>query len=253
MAKIFYYDSVGLSDLSSGSIMAGTHSGTTFSPSAGAVTNEHRIKDQSIGHGVSSFDAGDCIRIDFGGALSTASDFMLIYHASADVDDLIIYTASSATATGSGAFSDSSSTAGWNLLSFGNSNRYLFIESSTGAFTGGLSEVIIGTKLTFENEPDIGIATQEMFATDINKSYGGVEYANKRHEPQSTWTLNFSNISQTFRNNLASMEADITNYKKFVYYDDSAYHYVRLDAPIKFTEVAYQRFSASLKLREQLS
>ena len=111
----------------------------------------------------------------------------------------------------------------------------------------------MGVPLEFENEPDMGIATQEIFGTDINKSYGGVEYANKKHEPQSTWTLNFSNISQTFRNNLAPMEADVTNYKKLVYYDDSAYHYVRLDAPIKFTEVAYQRFSASLKLREQLS
>ena len=112
----------------------------------------------------------------------------------------------------------------------------------------------IGSALTFENEPDIGIATYcKSFATDLNTSLGGVEYANKRHEPKTTWQLNFSNISQTFKNNLVSFEQDVTNFKKFVYYDDSSYHYVRLDSPIKFTEVAFERFSASLKLREQLS
>ena len=127
-----------------------------------------------------------------------------------------------------------------------------FIESQEGGFAG-LTEIIIGTKLEFENEPDIGIATQEIFGTDLNTSLGGVEYANKRHEPKTTFQLNFSNISQTFKNNLVSFEQDVTNFKKFVYYDDSTYHYVRLDSPIKFTEVAFQRFSASLKLREQLS
>ena len=250
MAKTFYYDSVGLLDLSSGSITAGTVSGTTFSVAAGEVTNEHYLKDMSIGHGVTSFDNNDCIRIDFGSAIT--ADFVLHYMTTANSLDMIIYKSSNATSSLSAFTTDAAHTVGWNINSITIDTRYVFIESAESAFAG-MTELVIGTKLAFENEPDTGIATQEIFGTDINKSYGGVEYANKKHEPQSTWTLNFSNISQTFRNNLASMEADVTNYKKFVYYDDSAYHYVRLDAPIKFTEVAYQRFSASLKLREQLS
>lgn len=250
MAKVFYYDSAGITEAT---ITGGTHSGTTFAVDTPEVTNEHYIIDMSIAGGVTSFDAGDCIRIDFGAALSTATDFLLHYNTSSDVDDLIIYTASHATATGSGVFNDSASAVGWNLCSFGNSNRYVFIESATGAFTGGLTEIIMGTKLTFEHEPDLGGSTQEKFATDINISYGGVEYANKRHEAQSTWTLNFKNISQTFKDSLASMEASVTDYKKFVYYDGSAYNYVRLGGPINFIEVAYQRYSASIKLREQLS
>ena len=48
MAKIFYYDSVGLLDLSSGSVTAGAYSGGNFSVSAGNVTNEHYIYDQSL-------------------------------------------------------------------------------------------------------------------------------------------------------------------------------------------------------------
>ena len=249
-AKVFYYDSSGTSEAT---ITGGTHTGTTFTVAVTEVTNEHYINDMSIAGGITSVGAGDCIRIDFGDTISPTADFLLIYNTIADNDDLIIYTSASATATGGGSFAHSASTVGWNLLAFGNSSRYMFIESSSGTFTGGLTEIIHGDKLTFENEPDIGGSTQLKFATDINTSYGGVEYANKRHNPQSTYTLNFKNISQTFKDALATMEAVITDYKKFVYYDGSDYNYVRLDGPINFIEVAHQRYSASIKLREQLS
>ncbi len=253
MAKIFYYDSVGLLDRPSSAVTAGAYSSGSFSVAASNVTNEHYIKDQSIAQAVTSFDDEDTIRIDLGSA--KAIDFTLIYMKASDSQPLKIYQSTAATSSlvEIGSIGDSELSTGWNLEAFSSATkRYWFIRSSDGQ-VANMSEVIFGTKLTFENEPDIGIAQQEIFATDINKSYGGVEYANKRHNPQSTWTLNFANISSTFKGNLASMELDTTNYKKFVYYDGSAYHYVRLDAPIKFTEVAYQRFSASLKLREQLS
>ena len=251
MAKTFYYDSVNLSDAT---ITAGTHSSTTFTVSASAVTNEHHIIDQSIGQAVTSYDLNDMIRIDLGSSYSGSIDFLLHHNKSTsdETDNLGFYNASSSTNTGSLTHLDTTTTSGWNIQNISNSNRYQFIESQEGGFSG-LTEIIIGTKLEFENEPDIGIATQEIFATDLNTSLGGVEYANKRHEPKTTFQLNFSNISETFKNNLVSFEQDVTNFKKFVYYDDSSYHYVRLDSPIKFTEVAFQRFSASLKLREQLS
>ena len=120
----------------------------------------------------------------------------------------------------------------------------------------GLTEVILGKKLAFEINPDVGIGEQEIFGTDINTSIGGVEYAVKRHEPKSTRSMNFGNISETFKNNLQTMESHVQNYKKFVYSEDGttgAFHYVRLDSPIKIQEVAFQRYSASFTLREQLS
>jgi len=250
MAKKFYYDNV---DLLNATITAGTLSGTTFSTSASAITNEHYINDQSIGHAVSSFDLDDAIKIDFG---SDKSITHVLSHNNStldETDNLIIYYSSSASDIGSAFAINLTSPVGWDLVSGSSqSARYWYIRSSQGTHAG-LTEVIMGVPLEFENEPDIGIATQEIFATDLNTSLGGVEYANKRHEPKTTWQLNFSNISETFKNNLVSFEQDVTNFKKFVYYDDSSYHYVRLDSPIKFTEVAFQRFSASLKLREQLS
>ncbi len=250
MAKKFYYDSVNLIEAT---ITAGTLSGTTFSTSASAITNEHYINDQSIGHAVSSFDDEDVIRIDFGSA-KTITDVLTYNNSTSDeTNDLWVYYSSSASDIGTVYAINATSPPAWDLVSpSSQSARYWYLRSEDGVFSG-LTEVIMGVPLEFENEPDIGIATQEIFATDLNTSLGGVEYANKRHEPKTTFQLNFSNISQTFKNNLVSFEQDVTNFKKFVYYDDSTYHYVRLDSPIKFTEVAFQRFSASLKLREQLS
>ena len=250
MAKIFYYDSI---DLTDATITAGAYSSGSFSVSASNVTNEHYITDQSLGQSVTSFDDEDTIRISLTSA--KAVDFALIYMKADDSQPLKIYQSTSATAslTEIASIGTSELTSGWNLESFSSATKqYWFLRANDGSITD-MSEVIIGSKLAFENEPDIGIATQEMYATDINTSLGGVEYANKRHEPKSTWQLNFSNISQTFKNNLVSFEQSVTNFKKFLYYDDSSYHYVRLDSSIKFTEVAFQRYSASLKLREQLS
>ena len=252
MAKKFYYDSVNLSDAT---ISAGTYNSSTnvFTLSNTQVTNEHYIIDQSIAQAVTSFGDEDMIRIDLR-ADYTVSDIILYNNGAKDFNDLFVYGGSSGTSNLNLRLELNTTFAGWNAntLTSSSSFRYWFLRSEDGSYDG-LTEVILGVPLTFENEPDIGIATQEIFATDLNTSLGGVEYANKRHEPKTTWQLNFSNISQTFKNNLVSFEQDVTNFKKFVYYDDSSYHYVRLDSPIKFTEVAFERFSASLKLREQLS
>ena len=52
---------------------------------------------------------------------------------------------------------------------------------------------------------------------------------------------------------LEALNANIQDWKKFIYYDDTNYHYVRLVNPIEFTEVAPNVFSANVSLREQLA
>ena len=247
MAKTFYYDSVGLTEAT---ITAGTISGTTMTVSAGAITNEEYIIDSSIAQALSSFGNNDIIRIDFSDVIS--ANFVLHYVKTANSLDFAICKSSHATNSVSVLATDAASTVGWNLNLVAIDTRYVFLASTEGTFAD-LTEVIIGTKLDFENEPDIGGSTQRVFATDTNISLGGVEYASKRHEAQNGWTLNFKNISETFKNNLSSMENKVQDFKKFVYYDGTNYNYVRLANSISFVEVAHQRYSASIKLREQLS
>lgn len=253
MAKIFYYDSAGISDAI---ITAGTFSAPTFTASSGAITGEHKINDQSIAEAVSGFSDEDMIRINFGSAKTVSK--ILKYNTIAETDDLWWYRSDSATDTGSNggvwAF-DNDTPAGWDTITgTQDTKQYWFIRSEeTSSVFSGLAEVIMGVPLEFEVEPDIGINTSEQFGTITNVSLGGIEYSYKKHNPRSTWTLNFKNISKTFRDNLASMEQNVTDFKKFVYYDDTNYNYVKLNGPLTFTEVAFERYSVSIKLIEQLS
>ena len=252
MAKKFYYESV---NILNATITEGDHdtSDGTFTVTSSDISNEHAIADQSLSLAVTNMDNEDTIRIDFGSTVTVTDVLTYNNSTTQEEDDLGWYYNSSGTNLGTLFGSNQQFPPGWDLVSASSQTARYWYARSIHADYAGLAEVIMGVPLEFENEPDIGIATQEIFATDLNTSYGGVEYANKRHEPKTTFQLNFSNISQTFKNNLVSFEQNVTNFKKFVYYDDSSYHYVRLDSPIKFTEVAFQRFSASLKLREQLS
>ena len=250
MAKIFYYDSA---DMSDAIITAGTQSSSTFSASASAIANEHRINDQSIAEAVSGFNDEDVIRINFGSAKTVDR---ILYHNNGTVDetdDLLIYYSSSATDIGTAWASNGISPPGWDIsIASSQTAQYWYIRSSSGTFTG-LTEIIMGAHLDFEVEPDIGISNSEIFGTNINTSLGGIEYAYKKHNPKSVWNINFKNISQTFKDNLSSFEQNVTNFKKFVYYDGTNYNYVRLNKTIRFTEVAFQRYSASIELVEQLS
>ena len=250
MAKIFYYDSA---DMSDAIITAGTLSGSTFSASAGAITNEHRINDQSIAEAVSGYGDEDAIRINFGSAKTVTH---ILYHnnsSSDETNDIFVYYSSSATDYGTPWAINGTSPPGWDISQASSQTaQYWYFRSEDGVYSG-LTEIIMVVPLTFEVEPDIGISNSEIFGTNINTSLGGIEYAYKKHNPKSVWNINFKNISQTFKDNLSSFEQNVTNFKKFVYYDGTNYNYVRLNKTIRFTEVAFQRYSASIELVEQLS
>ena len=257
MAKTFYYDSVDLLESAIIEASATGGAGNVTSISAGdTLTTPEASTDQSLATSVGSFAQNDVLQYNLGSA--KAVDFLAVYFSSEETDDIDLEfdTASDGYSEGESLDLDTTFSVGWTVSEFSEqTKRYWRIISRTGDITG-LSQVILGKKLAFEINPDIGISEIEEFGTDVNTSIGGVEYAIKRHEPKSTFSMNFSNISQTFKNNLQSMEAQVQNYKKFIYSEDGtsgAFHYVRLESPIQFEEVAYQRYSASFTLREQLS
>ena len=69
------------------------------------------------------------------------------------------------------------------------------------------------------------------------------------------WEISFSNLTETDKTNFESMrDAISTNFLKFLYYDDSSYHWVRaLSGSFEFTEVAYQAYNMNVKMIEQLA
>jgi hypothetical protein len=254
MAKTFYYDSVGLLE---SSINDGTKtSGPDDFSDASTITNESRIIDQNISLASTDWANTDALQFDLGSAKTV--NFLALYFNATEGDDVsLYYSTASDTITGTAVDITDEISSGWTVSAFSNqSKRYWILASESGGGITGLTEAIIGGKLEFEMNPDVGIGEQEIYGTSLVRSLGGAEYANKLHDPISTISMNFSNVSSTFKDSLQSMEAQVTDYKKFIYSEDGTtgpFHYVRLDGPISYSEVAYQRYSASFTLREQLS
>ena len=250
MARQFIYDSVGLSE---STLDDGTASGTTFSDSS-SVTNESRAIDMSIATTFTSFDTNDTLRFNVGSDNSSkTANCIALYYTSAHGHDFKVYRGSSATAMGTEILNKTDNLLeGWNIIDFTEtSGQYWFLRSTTGTIDD-ITEVIIGTKYTFDVNPELNSKIGEEFNTDIIKSYTGREYANKRNDPKTTWSFTFSNLLSSQKTTLEALNANVQDWKKFIYYDDTAYHYVRLVNPIEFTEVAPNVFSANVSLREQL-
>lgn len=262
MAKTFYYDDKDMLGLTLTEGAFGI-SGGVLAFSAGDVTsNQERLNDQSTATAISSFsnvnaNGGDAIVIPFG--TNRKIDFIAVYMSAAETHDLK-FAKEGSTDNQFDEITDAHFTStfsvGWALKEFTEvvSDNYMIY-----TFNGDieyLTEVIIGSKLEFEFNPEIGMGEVESFNTEVNTSIGGIEYAVKIGNPRTTMTMDFSSISSTFKDSLQSMEAEVQDYKKFIYSENGAtgpFHYVRLDGPINFKEVSYQRYSATITLIEQLS
>ena len=247
MAKSFIYDSIGFSEAT---VQAGTASGSTFTPSSGAVTDEHRATDQSIGSAITSFNVQDTIRFDLGS--SQTANVIAVNFNGEETDQFKVYTGASTTAMGTAILTDdfTMTGSGWDVFTLSGTGQYWFLRSADDTFLN-MTEVIIGTKYDFDVNFDLNNKIGEEFGTDVMTSYGGQEYANKRHEPKTTWNWNWSNISSSMKTSLESVRDSVQDHKKFIYYDETNYHYVRMSG-LDFTEVAYQRYSTNISLREQL-
>lgn len=251
MAKQFIYDSVGTLEAT---LVDGTSDGSTFS-SSNTISNESRFIDGSIATSPTSFGNGDAIRLDFGS--SVAASAVALYFTDSETNDIIIYASdnsnqSSATtiATLSTAFS-----AGWSVTTFTEATkRYWFLRSSNGT-VDNLAEVIIGKVYTFDQEPNVGAKTGVLPGNTVHKSIGGQEYGFKKHEPLKFWDYKFDFLGSSAKTNLESFRDAVDNgFKKFVYYDGSSYHWVRMsEDSLNFTEVLPSIYNTSIKLHQQIS
>jgi len=263
MAKSFIYP-VATATITDGAYGVSINGGTTYGfASSNTVTNEHRISDDSIGSAVSSYgsDVNDTIQFDLGG--SYACDVIAIYLSAASTANLALYYSSSAINMGTDSSDPSvplatspsmltNHDAGWNIRTFTEiTDRYWYVRAIGGDITP--SEIIIGKKYDFDANPDINSKFGEEFNTDINISYGGDEYACKRHEPKSTWEFSWDFLLGDQKTALESLNSTVQDNRKFIYYDETSYHYVIMGKPLEFTEVAPSVYSTSMTLREQLA
>jgi len=255
MASYFIYDSINMyrsdNTVSEGQM---TDSGTPTFSASDTLTTHERANDQNIGTTISGVADRDAIEYAVGS--SATADAAAVYFTGDDgVSSGTIMTffvdTDRASLPSKGTIS-AVSAAGWAVADLTETTGTKFFTEFNGSVTN-VSEILIGKKLAFEVEPDVNVQSSIDYENSIQRSLGGVEYALNVNQGQEVITISFQNISSTFKTNLITMQDALRGEsKKFLYNDSSSFHWVRLDKPMTFTEIADGRFSTQIVLRQQI-
>ena len=257
MASYFIYDSINMyrSDMTDSEGQMSDSGTPTFSTGT-TVTSHERSSDQNIGTAISGIADRDAIEYAVG-STATANAAAVYFNAddgisSGTIMNFFIDT-DRASLPNKGTIS-AVSAAGWAVTDLTETSANKFFVEFTGSITDNvITEILIGKKLSFEVEPDVNVQTKRDYGTSVQKSLGGIEYALNTHDAQEVSTISFQNISSTFKTNLLSMEDDLKGQsKKFLWYDGSSFHWVRLISPMTFNEIADGRFSTQIVMRQQI-
>ena len=255
MASYFIYDSINMyrsdNTVSEGQM---TDSGTPTFSASNTLTTHERANDQNIGTTISGVADRDAIEYAVGS--SATADAAAVYFTGDDGVSsgtiMTFFIDTDRTSLPSKGTISAVSGAGWAVASLTETTGTKFFTEFNGSVTN-VSEILIGKKLNFEIEPDVNVQSSINYQNEVQRSFGGVEYALNVNQGQEVITISFQNISSTFKSNLITMQDALKGEAtKFLYNDGSSFHWVRLDKPMTFTEIADGRFSTQIVLRQQI-
>ena len=255
MASYFIYDSINMyrsdNTVSEGQM---TDSGTPTFSASDTLTTHERANDQNIGTTISGVADRDAIEYAVGS--SATADAAAVYFTGDDGVSsgtiMTFFIDTDRTSLPSKGTISAVSGAGWAVASLTETTGTKFFTEFNGSVTN-VSEILIGKKLNFEIEPDVNVQSSINYQNEVQRSLGGVEYALNVNQGQEVITISFQNISSTFKSNLITMQDALKGEAtKFLYNDGSSFHWVRLDKPMTFTEIADGRFSTQIVLRQQI-
>ena len=255
MASYFIYDSINMyrsdNTVSEGQM---TDSGTPTFSASDTLTTHERANDQNIGTTISGVADRDAIEYAVGS--SATADAAAVYFTGDDGVSsgtiLTFFIDTDRTSLPSKGTISAVSGAGWAVASLTETTGTKFF-TEFNASVSNVSEILIGKKLSFEVEPDVNVQSSINYQNEVQRSLGGVEYALNVNQGQEVITISFQNISSTFKSNLITMQDALKGEAtKFLYNDGTLFHWVRLDKPMTFTEIADGRFSTQIVLRQQI-
>ena len=84
----------------------------------------------------------------------------------------------------------------------------------------------------------------------MGSTYNNTEFSNKIDTELRKWTLQLPIVTESHKTSLEALQSDYSNLFTFVYYDESAYHTVRLANPLVFNQVATNTYSTTITLQE---
>ena len=260
MAKYFIYPNA---NLQSADPVGGDQTGGTndFAADATSATNETRLTDISIGAAAGMPAQYDTVQFDLTASGNTI-DSIAVYSTAEDSDNIDWYANDSATTdaydTGITGSSMTTINEGWTVKtgvtvsSASPATRYYYMRQSEGA-NNTLTEVILGTQLSLTNVELFG-EEGKIHGNKIITSQGGLEYSNKKHNGKRFWNFDLKLINSSYKTSLESMRtATYGSHYNFLYYDGSAYYYVRMsDDSLQFKEIAKGVYETTIKLTEVL-
>lgn len=255
MASYFIYDSINMyrsdNTVSEGQM---TDSGTPTFSASDTLTTHERANDQNIGTTISGVADRDAIEYAVGS--SATADAAAVYFTGDDGVSsgtiMTFFIDTDRTSLPSKGTISAVSGAGWAVADLTETTGTKFFTEFNGSVTN-VSEILIGKKLNFEIEPDVNVQSSINYQNEVQRSLGGVEYALNVNQGQEVITISFQNISSTFKSNLITMQDALKGEAtKFLYNDGTLFHWVRLDKPMTFTEIADGRFSTQIVLRQQI-
>lgn len=258
MARAFIYDNIGLIDatLTEGSYVV--NGGTNFVPGNDLVNHERAV-DQSTGLPVTGWAQNEMLRIDLGASPGTPDRFCVLFNVTEN-DNLSVFAGNDATdlTVSTQVLSVISQFVAnvWNVSTLSADDyRYYFIRSTSAGGLVGLCEILIGKIYSFEREIAPRGSDGEQWGVDVLTGYAGLEFANKRHGPKTHWLDNWIGLTPAMVTNLKAVRDDIGGpWKKFVFYDGSSYHWVRMtpESLVFTNEAGKVSYSSPIGLIKQL-
>jgi len=262
MAHKLYFDNVGTSSatLNDGILIEGIDeapNGVMSFADAATLTNEGRATDRDTINAITSWGSAngdngekrnDALQFDFGA--SKAIDFVALFFNAAETDSIRVSHDDAAT----GAVTLLSNltadfTTKYNIRSFTQaSNRYWYVEATSGTLAG-VTEIFFGTALDLPIDGN-SITTQVPFSSFKSSTYNNTEFTNKIDTELREWTISLPIITEANKTSLELLQSNYSNLYTFVYYDESAYHTVRLAKPFSFNQIATNTYSTTITLKE---
>ena len=117
-----------------------------------------------------------------------------------------------------------------------------------------MTEAFVAKQYSFGVNPSLGGTEGENFGIDIGKTWGGITHSNKRHDGLTEWSWFWEYLPASEKTLLETWNNAVEGSRlKFLYYDGTSYHWVRQTSKLVFTQTAFQAYTASITILEQLS
>ena len=219
---------------------------SVLSEYAGSFTNSYRANDGAIDFAMTGIGNTDAIRFTLSAAM--VADSVAIYVESGTGTANIHKNFTPSASLGSGSLS-----AGWNIITFTETTSQYWNIVFSGVSSLEVSEIFVAYTFDFAYRYDLGHTHQQQFGVDLKTSKGGGEFANKRHDEIFLRNWNNRSYSETNKTNYQAMLTDIGGiYAKLLWYDDSSYHWIRLQDIPAFREDTFESYSFGQGIRSQL-